>query len=70
MILQADKDVRPYSSFEIFRKVRRGRCPHRPKGTVEFAGDFRKNGFIRRGNVGIAPYALIRNMMIKGRNEA
>ena len=56
MILQADRDVRPYSSFEIFRKVRMGRCLHRPKGTVEFAGAFRKNGVIRRGDVGIAPY--------------
>lgn len=36
--------------------MRRGRCPHRPEGTNEFAGDFRKNGFIRRGDVGIVPY--------------
>ena len=26
-----------------FRNVRRGRCPHRPKGSYEFAESFRKN---------------------------
>ena len=29
-----------------------------PLGTIEFAEDFRKTGFFRRGDVGIAPYAL------------
>ena len=32
-----------------------------PLGTIEFAGDFRKIGFICRGDVGIAPYALFVN---------
>ena len=30
-------------------------------GKYEFAGDFRKIGFICRGDVGIAPYALFGN---------
>ena len=37
--------------------MRRGQCPHRPEGTNEFAGDFRKNGLYRRVDVGIDPYA-------------
>ena len=36
--------------------MRRGRCPHRPVGTVEFAADFRKIGFVCRVDVGIDPY--------------
>mgnify|MGYP004635965825 CR=1 FL=1 len=35
--------------FEISRKRRKGRCPHRPEGTIEFARDFRKIGLYRRG---------------------
>ena len=40
--------------------MRRGRCPHRPKESGEFALDFRKIGVICRVDVGIAPYALKR----------
>ena len=43
--------------LHAFRNVRRGRCPHRPKGSYEFAEDFQKNGAFCRGDVGIAPYA-------------
>ena len=42
---------------EFPNRVRRGRCPHRPKGTNEFAEDFRKNGLFCRVDVGIDPYA-------------
>ena len=45
--------------LHAFRNVRRGRCPHRPKGSYEFAEDFRKNGAFCRGDVGIAPYAKL-----------
>ncbi len=38
--------------------MRRGRCPHRPKGTIEFASDFRKNDSVCRVDVGIDPYEL------------
>ena len=31
--------------------------PTSTQGKYEFAGDFRKIGFICRGDVGIAPYA-------------
>jgi len=41
---------------ECPKSTRRGRCPHRPKGTIEFAGDFRKIGLYRRVDVGIDPY--------------
>ena len=40
----------------ILHVLRRGRCPHRPKGTNEFAEDFRKNDLYRRVDVGIDPY--------------
>ena len=40
--------------------LRRGRCPHRPKGSYELTGDFRKNVADCRVDVGIAPYALKR----------
>ena len=40
-----------------FQAIRRGRCPHRPKRSYEFAGNFRKNGAVCRDDVGIAPYA-------------
>ena len=42
-----------------FQPCRRGRFPHRPKKRYGFVGDFRINGVIFRGDVGIAPYALI-----------
>ena len=32
-----------------------------PLGTIEFALDFRKNGFYRRDDVGIIPYACMEN---------
>ena len=32
-----------------------------PWSTIEFVGDFRKNGSYRRGDVGIAPYAFFVN---------
>ena len=43
--------------FRIFgARCRGGRlCP--PKGSHEFAVNFRKNGWCRRGDVDIAPYA-------------
>ena len=47
--------------FDPFREVRRGRCPHRPKGTNEFAGEFRISGAFRRDDVGIVPYANLGN---------
>ena len=46
-----DVGIAPYGSFEVFREVRRGRCPHRPKDTIEFAEDYRKNGAVCRGDV-------------------
>ena len=49
--------------LHAFRNVRRGRCPHRPKGSYEFAEDFRKNGAFCRGDVGIAPYAKLREFL-------
>ena len=55
--MPARKTARPYKLFWHFQEVRRGRCPHRPKGSFEFAEDFRKNGFYRRVDVGIDPYA-------------
>ena len=56
--MRADRVVRPYGSFKIFRDVRRGRCPHRPKGTAGFAEDFRKIGTVCRDDVGIVPYGF------------
>ena len=47
--------------FDPFRAVRGGRCPHRPKGTNEFAGEFRISGAFRRDDVGIVPYANLGN---------
>ena len=47
--------------FDPFREVRRGRCPHRPDGTLEFAGDFRKICTFCRDDVGIVPYANLGN---------
>ena len=38
------------------QRTRRGRCPHRPKGTIEFAVDFCIRSAFCRGDVGIAPY--------------
>ena len=44
--------MRPVRVFrKFYGRVRRGRCPHRPKGTDEFAGDFRKIGFTCRVDV-------------------
>ena len=46
-----------YSSFEIFRKVRRGRCPHRPIGQLRICRKSpKKNGAFCRVDVGIDPY--------------
>ena len=42
--------------------LRRGRCPHRPKGNHEFAGNFRINRLFCRGDVGIAPYAMFETL--------
>ena len=47
--------------FDPFREVRRGRCPHRPDGTLEFAGDFRKISAFCRDDVGIVSYANLGN---------
>ena len=33
-----------------------------PLGTIEFALDFRKNGFYRRDDVGIVPYRISANL--------
>ena len=55
--MPARKTARPYKLFWHFQEVRRGRCPHRPKGSFEFAEDFRKSGLYRRVDVGIGPYA-------------
>ena len=41
--------------------------PTSPQEQYEFAEDFRKNGFYRRGDVGIDPYKKARGCI--GRNE-
>ena len=59
-ICSAALHCRTPSPTGVMRQVRlsfrRGRCPHRPIGQYEFAGDFRKNGAICRVDVGIDPY--------------
>ena len=51
--------------------LRKGRCPHRPKGNCEFAGDFRINGAFRRDEVGIVPNAFMeRRVKLKIRRIA
>ena len=41
--------------------------PTSTQGKYEFAGDFRKIGFICRGDVGIAPYAVFGELCKIGR---
>ena len=45
-----------YSSFEIFRKVRRGRCPHRPGNTNRFYENPMRIRNFPWVDVGIDPY--------------
>ena len=44
-----------FRMFDPFREVRRGRYPHRPDGSLEFAGNFRKISAFCRDDVGIVP---------------
>ena len=45
-------------NFRNLPPLRRGRCPHCPKGTIELAEDFQKTGPICRVDVGIDPYGF------------
>ena len=44
--------------------------PTSTQGKYEFAGDFRKIGFICRGDVGIAPYAVFGGIMQNRTHQA
>ena len=46
---------RPYGSSEILRKVRRGRCPHRPCTTHPFFRKSNANSFVPLGRCGHRP---------------
>ena len=53
----------PTVLWRIFRKVRRGRCPHRPGKMRRFYRNLRRIRNFSWGDVGIAPYARLRHAM-------
>ena len=53
----------PTVLWRIFRKVRRGRCPHRPGKMRRFYRNPRRIRNFSWGDVGIAPYARLRHAM-------
>ena len=53
----------PTVLWRIFRKVRRGRCPHRPGKMRRFYRNPRRIRSFSWGDVGIAPYARLRHSM-------
>ena len=53
----------PTVLWRIFRKVRRGRCPHRPGKIRRFYRNPRRIRNFSWGDVGIAPYARLRHAM-------